>query len=31
MGPLADVVSSSQADTQVVEEVDVKHVCYPLG
>jgi hypothetical protein len=31
MGPLADVVSGSQADTQVVEEVDVKHVCYPLG
>src|SRR5580693_8604611 len=29
--PLPDVVSGRQADTQVVEEVDVKHVCYPLG
>src|SRR5262249_29237531 len=29
--PLPDVVGGSKANAQVVEEVDVKHVCYPLG
>src|SRR5262249_45750415 len=27
--PLPDVVSGCQADTQLVEEVDVKHLCIP--
>src|SRR6266487_4348453 len=29
--PLSDVVRGGKANAQVVEEVDVKHVCYPLG
>src|SRR5262249_37937859 len=31
MRPLSDVVRGGKANAQVVEEVDVKHVCYPLG
>jgi hypothetical protein len=30
VGPLTDVVSGGQADTQLVEEVDVEHLVCPL-
>ncbi len=31
VGPLTDVVSGGQADAQLVEEVDVEHVCFSLS